>query len=281
MDWDHLHRHLLETLETLTTPEEARAEARLWLEDGFKRDQAWLTLHGEDPVNRDDQQRFHTWLERRKRREPCQYLWGGTLFRNRRFRCDPRVLIPRPETELIIEEALARRPAETPIRVWDVGTGSGIIAVTLALETQWTLTASDVSLDALACAKENALHHQVSLQFVEGDLLQAHGDPVDLVISNLPYVSPLTRDQLQPELYFEPALALYAPEEGYALEERLLREGKHRSVPLMILEIGAGQAERLKPLAREIGWPHVETSHDWNGHDRVLVVEQPVSKIGK
>lgn len=80
MDWDHLHRRLLETLEALTSPEEARAEARLWLEDGFKRDQAWLTLHGEDPVNRDDQQRFHTWLERRKEESLVSICGVGPCF---------------------------------------------------------------------------------------------------------------------------------------------------------------------------------------------------------
>ena len=275
MDWDHLHRQLIETLRMFSTSEEALAEARVWLEDGFGKGQSWLTLHGHDRVSLDDQYQFHIWLERRKRREPCQYLWGKTTFRNRLFKCDSRVLIPRPETELLIEESLARRSAETPIQVWDVGTGSGIIAVTLALETRWTLTAADISQEALTCAQENILHHRVAVQSINSDLLREAPPSLDLVVSNLPYVAFETRDQLQPELHFEPALALYASEEGYALVKRLLKEGYDRSIPLMILEIGAGQAKQIQILSHDLGWPRVETTCDWNGHDRILVVEQP------
>ncbi|MFM8430714.1 MAG: peptide chain release factor N(5)-glutamine methyltransferase [Holophagaceae bacterium] len=275
MDWDHLHRHLLQTLKELTSAEEAHSELRLWIEDGFGHDLAWLTLHGQDRVDEPTQRQLKTWIERRKKGEPCQYLWGHTRFRGRFFHCDPRVLIPRPETELVIEEALARRSAREPLQVWDVGTGSGIIGVTLALETDWMITASDLSAEALSCAKENALHHQAPLKFVQSDLLQACRGSLDLVIANLPYLSPSVRDHLQPELHFEPSQALFADEAGYALMKRLLQEGWQRQVPLMIFEIGHDQAPPLTLLAEQMGWPQVRTTRDWNGFDRVLVVEKP------
>ncbi len=275
MDWDHLHRYLLRTLEELTSVEEAQAEARLWIEDGYGHNLAWLALHGKDSVDDKIQRQLDTWIERRKKGEPCQYLWGRTQFRGRFFRCDDRVLIPRPETELVIEEALSRRLSSASMRVWDVGTGSGIIGITLALETQWTITVSDLSSKALDCAQENAHDHQIQLKFVQSDLLQACTDSLDMVIANLPYLSPLIRNQLQPELHFEPSQALFAEDAGYALVERLLKEGWDHQVPLMILEIGHDQANQLKRIAKKIGWPHVQTTRDWNGFDRVLVVEKP------
>lgn len=281
MDWHQLHRRIRDRLESLTSPEEAQSEARIWLEDGFQRSLDWLALHGTETVSSEDQQQLQSWLDRRSLREPCQYLWGRTRFRERSFRCDARVLIPRPETELLIEEALARRSADRPLQVWDVGTGSGILAITLALETSWIVTASDLSPDALACAQQNALDHRAPVHFIESDLLEAASGSIDMVVSNLPYVDPATHSQLQPELHFEPSLALYASEQGEGLITRLLRDGRRRSIPLMLLEIGAGQADRLRSLAHTLGWPQAETLRDWNGHDRVLVAEDPSVKTDK
>jgi len=215
--------------------------------------------------------RVSAWVRRRRKGEPWAYILGWTFFRDRRFKVSPATLIPRPETELLVEAALDVGRRLKVDRCVDVGTGSGIIAVSLALEADWQVTASDLSSGALAVAGENARTLGARVSFLEGSLLEPVPDPVGLVVANLPYVDPADQPTLQRELAFEPASALFAPDRGLALSETLLRQARDRQAPACLLEIGAGQGGELCRRGMGIGWSKVMIHQDLAGHDRILV----------
>lgn len=252
-------------------PLEARAEAFRWLEEGLGRGRTWLAAHGDEPVPDPDRDRAAQWLGRRRQGEPWAYILGWTTFRGRRFRVTPDTLIPRPETELVLEAALELGRRLHVLHACDIGTGSGILGICLALETDWDVVATDLSPGALAVARANAADLGARLRFAQGDLLAPVPDPAGLVVSNPPYVDPADRPGLQRELAFEPAQALYADDRGLALATELLRQARRRSAPGCVLEIGAGQGAELAARARAIGWKRVQVHRDLAGHDRVLM----------
>ena len=255
-------------------------EARLLLAAILNRDQMALVAHDDDAVAAADRERFRELVERRERGEPAAYLLGRKEFYGRDFVVDDRVLIPRPETEAVVEIALSLDlPAEA--RVVDVGTGSGAIALTLAAERpRWRLVATDLSLGALACARENrarlGLADRVGL--VRGDLASAvAAEPLDLVVSNPPYVDPAEPELVAPDVRtYEPHLALFAAEGGLAVVARLvafasaLREGAW-----LISEFGFGQRDRVLALAAATpGLELVEMRDDAAGIPRVVVFKR-------
>jgi len=185
------------------------------------------------------------------------------------------VLIPRPETELLIETVLRLRP--NPGRTIDAGTGSGIIAVTLALESRAEVVATELSIRALAVAKDNATRLGASVSLVQADLLTPFPDEsFDIVVSNPPYVAEDDRDSLQREVRdWEPPLALFAGPRGMAVYERLIPQARRVLKPggLLALEIGFGQADAVSHLARD--WRGVQVFSDLAGIPRVLVCEKP------
>jgi len=221
---------------------------------------------------------FDVVVARRARREPIAYIVGRQEFWSLDFEVNRDVLIPRPETELLVETALSlsrrRRPARP--RIADVGTGSGCIAIALARElSAAALWASDVSPPALTVARRNALRLGVAprIQFAEGDLLaplQAEG-PFDLICCNPPYVSESL--SLQPELEYEPAQALFAGTDGLATIRRLLAEAPKllRCGGSLLVEIGQGQADAVRALAAALGCFTVEVRDDYAAIPRLLV----------
>ena len=249
---------------------EANAESWRWFEEGLGWGRARMAAHGEEPAPSEIEGRLDTWFTRRKQGEPWAYILGWTTWRGRRFRVTPATLIPRPETELVLESAIHLANQISAKRVVDVGTGTGILGVTLALETPLEVTATDISLEALAVAKENAQSHGAGLTFVCGDLLEPVSDPVDLVVSNPPYVDPDDELVLQRELSFEPRIALFAPDHGMEVATRLLKQGTERNARGLVMEIGAGQGDALKARAVEMGWRTAAIEQDTAGHDRVL-----------
>ena len=223
---------------------------------------------------------------RRANREPLQYLLGTQEFLGREFHVSPAVLIPRPESVLLVEEAAMRlRDRSTPIVV-DVGTGSGCLAVSLAHALPAArILAIDVSREALVVARENAARHRVShrVEWFEGDLLSPlAGRPastvVDTIISNPPYIAERDWDGLQPEVRcFEPSLALMAGPDGLDVHRRLVNMAPPHLQPggLLLLEVGCGQAESVCDLAEESGWFRVDAVRkDQAGIDRVVCVER-------
>jgi len=251
--------------------EEAHAECVRWFEEGLDLSRTWMAAHGSDQVPAEVRRRVSAWVRRRRKGEPWAYILGWTSFRDRRFKVNPDTLIPRPETELLVEAALDVGRRLKVDRCVDVGTGSGIIAVSLALETDWQTSATDLSPGALAVAGENARALGAPVSFMEGDLLEPVPDPVGLVVANLPYVDPADQPTLQRELAFEPASALFAPDRGLALSEALLRQARNRRAPACLLEIGAGQGGELCRRGMGIGWSKVMIHQDLAGHDRILV----------
>ena len=234
-----------------------------------------VLAHPEAPVGADAVRRYRADLERRAAGEPVAYLRGLKEFYGLAFEVDPRALIPRPETERLVELAEAevmRRlgaagGAETPLRIADVGTGSGAIAVALAvglrrlraLEAVEFLV-TDISADALDLAKENAVGHAVAdrMTFVEADLVPAGLGPFDLVLANLPYVRHDAMAVLPRATTFEPAVALDGGADGLEVIGRLLALLPGLLAPdgLALLEIGADQGEAIVELVavRLEGW---------------------------
>lgn len=210
--------------------------------------------------------RFDELLARRLQREPVAYILGEKHFRWITLRVDQRVLIPRPETELLVEIGLALGSGS---RVADVGTGSGAVALALKFERpDLELWATDVSADALEVARENAARLRVDVRFVEGDLLDGVPAPVDAVLANLPYVAEGT--PVEPEISgYEPDRALFAGSDGLDIIRRLVSTATE--VPLLALEIGPEQAGAVSQLAQNSGFRRVEVLRDLAGAQRVVI----------
>jgi release factor glutamine methyltransferase len=207
-------------------------------------------------------------------REPVAYITGLRGFRRLDLRVDRRVLIPRPETELLVEVALGL-PAGT--RVLDVGTGSGAVALALKDERpDLRVTGSDISEEALRAARENGERLALEVAWLTADLLDGVPDEFDAVVSNPPYVAESERGALAPEIVrHEPSGALFAGPDGLAAIGRLLAElaGRPR-VRFVAVEVGAGQAPAVGELMRAAGFPEVRAEKDLAAIERVVVGER-------
>ncbi len=242
--------------------------------------EAQLLARSKEPLPGATQERFLALIDRRLTGEPVAYLTGEREFWGRSFAVDRRVLIPRPETEHLIEAALAFELGERPTIV-DIGTGSGCIAVTLAAELPAArVLATDFSLDALAVAAANARRHlrDQRLTCLQGDLAEGLDlQRVDLLVSNPPYVNPAEGPSLSHEVHhFEPHLALYADDAGRALITHLLDSARElRSGVHLLLEIGYDQHEWLANAIAER--PRLElrrTVRDYGGIPRTAVIRR-------
>lgn len=218
---------------------------------------------------------FEDLVARRAAREPFAYLAGAQEFYGRRFKTPRgRVLIPRPETETVVETVLDTLGGRMPALV-DVGTGSGAIAVTLKCERPaWRIWATDVSCEALMVAQANAWAHGAPLTFCRADLLQ--GLPVrnfDAIVANLPYVAP--GERVAPETRFEPRRALYAEDGGIRLIARLIAMARGYLAPkgMLFLEVGIGQATAVASLLASAGFRAVRQASDLSGIARVVYGE--------
>jgi len=236
---------------------------------GLRRDRLLIDPPAE--LGSEERERFAGLLERRIEREPVAYILGERHFRWITLAVDRRVLIPRPETELLVEVALAL-PAGG--RVVDVGTGSGAVALALKSERpDLEVWGTDASPGALAVARVNACRLALDVRFVEADLLEGLGGPLDAVLANLPYVAEGTA--LEPEISrYEPAQALFAGADGLEVIRRLVAAAGEREIPYLALEIGPGQAAAVAGLARGAGFGRVEAHRDLAGHERVVVARR-------
>ena len=257
-----------------------RREAALLLSRILGRGEAGVLARPEDVVPASTAERFSALLERRLGGEPVAYLFGEREFYGRAFAVDPRVLIPRPETEHLIEATLA---LELPARscIADAGTGSGAIAVTLALELPGVrLLATDVSFGALEVARTNVRRHEVAgrVTLAAADLVSALDlARIDLVVSNPPYIDPTSAPELSREVTgFEPHLALFAADRGRAVLERLLEETAGlRAGAHLIVEIGHDQGEWLEAAAgTRRQWELIEIVRDYGGVRRTAVLRR-------
>jgi release factor glutamine methyltransferase len=241
-----------------------------------ERNRAWLIAHADSPTMPKVGQEFKTLTTRRFAGEPIQYIVGETEFYGLTFRVTPDVLIPRPETEHVVEKVIALAAQFPQPRIVDVGTGSGAIAIALAHELpRAEITATDISTAALGVACENAKRNGVAgrIRFVEGDLLApVAGETFDFVISNPPYVAERDRDALAVEVRdYEPATALFAGEDGLNIYRRLIPAALAALAPggFLVVEIGFGQAESLRSLLNEQGFEKIDFTPDLQGIPRV------------
>ncbi len=207
-------------------------------------------------------------------REPVAYIVGARGFRRIELCVDRRVLVPRPESELLVEWALALAPGA---RVIDVGTGSGAIALALKDERpDLDVAASDVSVEALEVAHANATRLALDVNLLRADLLDGVGDEFDVVLANLPYVAEHERASLAPEIIrHEPPGALFAGADGLTVIRALTAQlATHERVSFAALEVGAGQAEEVARLLRAAGFANVECIRDLAGMERVVAGER-------
>ncbi len=270
--YQQLRLDLAAALAQFLEPREANAEAIRWFEEGLGRSRTWMAAHGDEPADPEERARVGAWLRRRKQGEPWAYILGWTEWRGRRFEVEPATLIPRPETELVLEAALDIGRRLEVRRAVDVGTGTGILGISLALETEWEVSATDLNEGAVRLARRNAAVLGARMDFFCGHLLDPVPGPLGLVVSNPPYVDPADRPSLQRELAWEPDSALFAEDRGLALSTELLREARRRAAPACVLEIGAGQGEILVERSLAMGWRRASAHQDLAGHDRVLMV---------
>jgi release factor glutamine methyltransferase len=245
-----------------------RLDAELLLAEILAVERARLVIDAEVELSMDALARFDALTARRQQREPVAYILGRKEFRRISLEVDRRVLIPRPETELLVESALAL-PASTT--VIDVGTGSGAVALALKDERpDLEMIGTDVSGEALAVARANALRLRLEVKFVDGDLLA--GVRCQAIVANLPYVA--EGEPLAPEIQrYEPANALLGGPDGLAVIRRLVA-ALPGEVSFVALEVGAGQAGDVADLLARVGFASVARLHDLAGHERVVVARR-------
>ncbi|MGB9130552.1 MAG: peptide chain release factor N(5)-glutamine methyltransferase [Thiobacillus sp.] len=254
---------------------EARLEARVLAAHALGVSRAWLIAHDQDALSPSQIGAMEALVARREKGEPIAYILGEREFYGRLFKVTPDVLIPRPETELLIETALERLPGDQPLGVLDIGTGSGCISVTVALERPlWSVTAVDLSDRSLRIARENAQRFGARVGFLQSDIYDALGDRrFDLILSNPPYIAQNDPHLQQGDVRFEPSLALASGAEGLDALRRLVLGAPAHLGPggWLMFEHGWNQADSARELMTQSRFIKVESLPDLAGHSRVTI----------
>jgi release factor glutamine methyltransferase len=241
---------------------------------GLKRMELYLQF--DRPLTESERAPLRDLVKRRGAREPLQHVLGTAEFHGRTFACDKRALVPRPETEQLVELALEMAKDKTAATILDIGTGSGVIALTIALELpSATLHATDLSPDALALAAENAARHALTdrIVFHQADLLPPDDARFDLIIANLPYIPAEEIASLSPEVRHDPASALDGGADGLDLIRRLIDTAPDRLAPggALLLEIGLGQADAVNALLSARKFRDISVRPDYQNIPRFAV----------
>jgi release factor glutamine methyltransferase len=244
----------------------ARLDAELILAHTIRKPRTYLHAHGDQTIDPRSEDIAEARLELRRDHTPVAYIVGHKEFYGRRFKTTPAALIPRPESETIIEmlkDIVPKNLSLLPdkLHLIDVGTGTGCLGITAKLEwPELNVTLTDISRHALNLARENATLLHADVQFVQGDLLRGYGTPVDIIVANLPYVD---RDwDVSPDTHAEPEQALYADDSGLALIRQLLDQATLLLRPggNLLLESDSRQQSEIITLARGRGLKHQKTS---------------------
>ncbi len=256
--------------------DEARREAEWLAEQALGVGRAWLFAHADDAVKPEVCARYLALLARRAAGEPLAYLLGRAGFWTLDLEVTPATLIPRPETELLVEAALARLPEANALCIADLGTGSGAIALALASERpQARVLATDASAAALEVAGRNAARNDiVNVAFQQGDWLEPlAGERFDLIASNPPYIAQGDPHLGRGDLRFEPATALASGADGLDALRTLARDAPTHLVPggWLLLEHGWDQGAAVRGLLRDAGFQRIETLRDLEDRERVTL----------
>jgi release factor glutamine methyltransferase len=280
-----VHERLVQARQIFTRAgidaDEAALDAEVLARHVLDWDRATLVARWRETAPESFDERFQPLITRRASREPVAYITGHREFWDLDFEVTPDVLIPRPETELIIEEALRHAREESlPREIVDVGTGSGCIAVALAHELPFArVTGTDISIAALNVARRNAERHGVArrMRFLNADLLD-NVTPADLIVSNPPYIPAGDASGLQPEVgLYEPAAALFGgPGDGLELVRRLLAAAAAHLAEdgRLMIEFGFGQEAPLREAARHAGWDVMRICNDLQAIPRVAILRR-------
>lgn len=256
--------------------ESARADAEVILAHALGVQRVMLYARYDQPLAKPELDKIRALVQRRAKGEPVAYLIGEREFWSLSFKVTPAVLIPRPDTEVLVEVALAVVKNVVEPRIADVGTGSGCIAIALASEKKDArVTAIDRSAAALAIASENVTRHNLAdrVTLLESDLLAAVQGPFDLLVANLPYVPSSESERLMREVRdHEPKDALFAGEDGLVLIRRLVQDAPRVLKPgaTVVLEGGYDQLPRMSALLSEAGFSTPQIRRDYAGHERVV-----------
>jgi len=274
---------LLEVLQSTTAYfqkrgiESPRLNAEHLIAHVLKMSRLELYLEFETKLNETELAQLRGLVRRRAQGEPLQHLLGTVEFCGQTFAIDKRALVPRPETEQLVELLASEdRGQRTDIRILDVGTGSGVIALSLAIKfPKAEIFAVDISEDALTLARENANRLELTdrIKFRKGDLLEDLDERFDLIVANLPYVSMQDRQSLAREVLHDPEVALFAGEKGDEIVRRLIEQAPTRlnAGGLLALEIGINQTEGLGDFLRQKNFHDIESKKDYSGITRFLL----------
>lgn len=261
-------------------PEDALLESRLLLGLAWKKEQLTLVTSLDEPVGEETWRAFRDLIDRRAGHEPLQYILGRCEFMSLTYRVTPAVLVPRGDTELLVEEAISRLKGQKAPRILDLGTGSGAVTVSLAYYLPDSeIWAVDISREALAVARENARlnHVEERVNFLQGDLF-APVPPVlfDLIVSNPPYISRGEYKTLPPDVLKEPREALLGGEDGLDYYRQIAAGSPIflRCGGGLLLEIGSRQAKDVAEILREQGYEGIVVHMDRAGRDRVIAAQR-------
>jgi release factor glutamine methyltransferase len=257
-----------------------RAEAELLLLHAVRQSRSWLFTHADDVPDMDVQTAYAELLNRRARGEPVAYITGSRGFWSLDLEVTPATLIPRPETELLVEQALERLPPDSACAVADLGTGSGTVALALASERpQCRVTATDASAAALEVARRNAARLGIdNVAFVQGDWMVPLGDArFELIVSNPPYIEADDEHLVRGDLRFEPATALASGRDGLDDIRRIVATARAHLAPggWLLFEHGWNQGDAARALLRQAGYDDVFTAQDLEQRDRVSGARNP------
>lgn len=259
--------------------EQSRLEAEVLLGHVLNQNRIYLYSNYDKPVNVNELTLYRELIKRRISGEPLAYILGYKEFMSLEFKVNPTVLIPRPDTEILVEKALELIDINHVKHVCDVGTGSGAIAISLAYYRQdIKVSACDISADALEIARENAVNHNVDINFYHSDLLDAlQGEKFDLITANLPYISEAEFAELDLGVKnYEPSLALLAEENGLSLYRRLLTSCSDflNDGAFIIIEISPEQVNEVKQIVFASGLQYIVLVKDLAGRDRVILARR-------
>lgn len=254
-------------------PDSARIEVQCLLQQVLNVNRAYLATHPERRLNTPEQARYDELLQRRLRGEPVAYLLGEREFFGLMFKVTPATLIPRPETELLVDLALQRIPTDGQNRVLDLGTGSGAIALAIAHERpDAEVLACDASSDPLDVARENARRLGITnTTFIQSNWFQALAEKrFEIIVSNPPYVAAGDPHLAQGDLRFEPTSALVSGGDGLHDIRQIVIQAKNHLVPggWLLLEHGYDQAAQVRELLQQAGFSEVFSAHDLSGIER-------------